>query len=108
MQNGHSSQNTRFVKSAGPDLQQDQALRHHAPDVLGGEVSKDMMGAQSAAEYKLLIDLASGADGHFAQLRGHWALMRTGEFEAPSPDRGGNLGLPMGADLRRKISDMPG
>ena len=51
----------------------DQALRHHAPNVPGGEVSKDMMGARSAAEHKLLIDLASVADGHSAQLRGHCA-----------------------------------
>ena len=78
VQNGHSLRNTRFVKDAGPDLQQDQALRHHAPNVPGGEVSKDMMGARSAAEYKLLIDLSSVADGQSTQLRGHWAMLLRG------------------------------
>jgi len=66
---------THFVKSAGPDLQQHQASRHHAPNVPDGEVLKDMVGARSAAAYKLLIDLGFAADGQNAQLRGHWALM---------------------------------
>ena len=56
-------QNTRFVKSARPDLQQSQALRHHLPNVPGSEVSKNMVDARSAAVYKLLIDLASAANG---------------------------------------------
>ena len=97
-------QNTRIVKSAGPALQQNQALRHHVPNVPDGEVSKDMMGARSAAEYKLLIDLASAARGHSAHLRGHWACVlvsdslanlrarmpagvsRRGELAFPVPD----------------------
>ena len=36
-------------------------------------MSKDMVGARSAAAYKLLMDIASAADGQNAQLRGHWA-----------------------------------
>ena len=36
-------------------------------------MSKDKVGARSAAAYKLLIELASAAGGHSAQLRGHWA-----------------------------------
>ena len=41
--------------------------------MLGGEVSKDTVGARSAEVYKLLIDLAFAADGHPAKLCGHWA-----------------------------------
>ena len=69
-----SLQNTRFVKSAGPDLQRNQARRHHAPNVPGGEMSEDMIGARSAAAYKLLMGSASAADRQNAQLRGHWAV----------------------------------
>ena len=50
-------QNTRFVRGAGPNLQQNQAPRHHTPDMPGGEVSKDTVSARSAAAYKLLIHL---------------------------------------------------
>ena len=49
--------------------------RHHAPNMPSGEMSKDMVGARSAAGYKMLIDLASATDGRNAQLRGHWASL---------------------------------
>ena len=75
VQNGHSGQFTRFVKSAGPDLQQDQAPRHHAPNVPGGEVSKDVVGARSAAACKPLMELTFLAGGQNTQLRGHWAIL---------------------------------
>ncbi len=67
-------QNTRFVKSADPDLQQYQAPRHHAPNMPSGEVSKDMVDARSEAARKLLTSLASAANGQNPQLRGHWAM----------------------------------
>ena len=66
-----SIQNMRFGKSAGPNVQRSQAPRHHAPNVPSGEVSKDLVDARNAAAHKLLTNLASAADGHFAQLRGH-------------------------------------
>ena len=69
-----ASQNTRFVKSAGPDLQHNQAPWHRLINVPGGELSKDMMEAAAPAEYKALINLAFATDGQNAQLRGHWAI----------------------------------
>ena len=68
-------QNTQFVKSAHHRLQQNQATRYHAPSVPDGEMSKDLVDARNAAAYKLMIELASAADGQNAHLRGHWAFM---------------------------------
>ena len=68
-----SLQNTQFVKSARRDLQHNQAPRHHAPNVLAGKMSKDVVVARSATVYKLLIEIAFAGDGYSAQLRGHWA-----------------------------------
>jgi hypothetical protein len=65
--------NTRFVKSAGPALQENHASRHHAPNLPSGKVSKGPVNARSTAARKLLRNLASAAGGQNAQLRGHWA-----------------------------------
>jgi len=70
---GHSLRNTHFVKIAGPNLQEKQALRHHPSNVLSGKMSTGVVSAQSAAACKALKELAFVANGHSAHLRGHWA-----------------------------------
>src|SRR3954452_9876979 len=68
--------NTRFVKSADPDPQHNQALRPSFPRAPGGSVTRsDRRPEHSPATTarKLLINLTVMADGHFARLRGHWA-----------------------------------
>jgi hypothetical protein len=66
--------NTRFVKSAGPDRQESLASRHHPTGMPSGEVSEGVPDTQSAAAWNSLTKLAFAALGHFAHLRGHWAI----------------------------------
>ncbi len=63
----------RIVKSAPVIFQQNQALRYHPPRIPSGEMSKEAISARSTAARKLLISLGFYANGHSAQLRGHWA-----------------------------------
>ena len=109
VQNGHSEHFTRFVKSAGLAAQEIRALRHPSAGMPNGKMSKGVMDAQNAATSKLLTKLAFAADGHSAQLRGHWAAkgrLRVAPVPAPRgaalalrcapgrPERVGTRGVP--------------
>ena len=70
--------NTRFVKSAAPDPQQNQALRPSFPRAPGSEVSRDTTDAGAPSGHnstQALMNLTFMADGHFAHVRGHWAYL---------------------------------
>jgi len=68
-------QNTRSVKSAGLDPQQNRGFLHPSLTMPNSEMSKDTKDAWNIAACKLLTGLAFIAGGQIAQLRGHWAIL---------------------------------
>src|SRR4051794_40909220 len=98
--------NTRFVKSAAPDPQQNQALRPSFPREPGGEVSRETIDVLSTVTAttarKLLINLTFMTDGHFAHARGHWAKLARRAPEPAKKGRERQAGVAVAARLQRR------